>query len=233
MLDRAISTFMQKSSDLTENVGTTERVASVVAGSALIGMGIRTRSAGGVVAALTGGALLFRGATGHCPIFAAIGLSTAEEPSPNTSVAYGRGVQIEEEVTIARPREEIYRFWRNLENLPRVMSHLRSVTVDAGNRSHWVARGPADSSVEWDAEVINEVENELIGWRSLEGSAIDNAGSVHFEDAGQGRTRVRVILRYDPPGGRAGAAVARMLGEDPAMQIREDLQRLEGVLDRA
>jgi uncharacterized membrane protein len=104
--------------------------------------------------------------------------------------------------------------------------------VTGEGRSHWVAKAPAGTTVEWDAEVYNEKENEMIAWRSLEGSQVDNAGSVHFTPAPGGRgTQVRVVLKYDPPAGVIGAAVARLFGESPAQQIDEDLRRFKQLME--
>jgi uncharacterized membrane protein len=125
----------------------------------------------------------------------------------------------------------LYRFWRDFENLGRFMHHLQGVRVE-GNRSHWIACGPLGTRFEWDAEIITERPNELIGWRSLPGSAIDTAGSVHFRELpGEGGTEVRVVLKYDPPAGKAGAAVARLFGQSPQGQIREDLKRLKAFME--
>jgi uncharacterized membrane protein len=125
----------------------------------------------------------------------------------------------------------LYRYWRNFENLPSFMNHLKSVTAD-GNRSHWVAKAPLGTSVEWDAEVITDRRGELIGWRSLEGSDVDAAGSVHFTEARGGRgTEVRVVLKYDPPAGKVGAAVARWLGAAPEQQIAEDLDSFKRLME--
>ena len=127
---------------------------------------------------------------------------------------------------------EVYRFWRNFENLPRFMDHLESVAVIDEDRSHWVAKAPAGTKVEWDAVIHNEIEDELIAWRSLPGSEVNNAGSVHFEPTADGRgTEVRVILSYDPPAGKVGAAVAKLLGEEPSQQVEEDLRRFKQVMD--
>ncbi|HYC31071.1 MAG TPA: SRPBCC family protein, partial [Gemmatimonadales bacterium] len=111
--------------------------------------------------------------------------------------------------------------------------HLESVRVMDERRSHWVAKGPAGSRIEWDAEIHNELPNELIAWRSLPGAEVDHAGSVHFEPSAAGGTEVRVILRYDPPGGKAGAAVARLFGEEPSQQVAEDLRRFKQVMEAA
>ena len=130
-----------------------------------------------------------------------------------------------------KPVEELYQFWRNFENLPRFMDHLESVTIIDEGRSHWVVKGPAGIRVEWDAEIHNEIPNELIAWRSLAGSEVDNAGSVHFMPTEIGDTEVRVVLRYDPPAGKLGATVARLFGEEPSRQVAEDLRRLKQVVE--
>jgi uncharacterized membrane protein len=215
------------------NVGQTERWASALAGGALAIYGLTRRTWGGAVLALVGGTLIYRGSTGHCHMYEMLGVNTAETTdNPLVSVPAGRGVKVEKSVTINRPPEELYRFWRNFENLPRFMNHLGSVTTTGGGRSHWVAKAPAGGTVEWDAEIYNEKENELIAWRSLEGADVDNAGSVRFDPAPDGRgTIVRVALKYDPPAGKLGALVAKLFGEEPAQQIEEDLQRFKQVME--
>ena len=131
-------------------------------------------------------------------------------------------------VTINQPIELLYRFWRNLENLPQFMRHLESVEKITDTISHWRAKGPAGMTVEWDAEIYNEVANKLIAWRSLEGSDVVSAGSVNFDRAADGlATRVTVHLQYSPPMGKVGAAVARFFGADAETEIREDLHRFK------
>jgi uncharacterized membrane protein len=137
---------------------------------------------------------------------------------------------VDESITIHRPLPQVYRFWRNFENLPQFMKHLDMVAMREAGVSHWVARGPAGMKVEWDARIINEVENKVIGWQSLEGSMVSTAGSVNFDESDRG-TRVRVHLQYNPPAGKLGAAVAWLLGEEPGQQIREDLRRLKQLLE--
>src|SRR5262249_49471792 len=123
--------------------------------------------------------------------------------------------------------EELYRTWRNFENLPRFMRHLVSVQSH-GDRSHWVARAPGGTTVSWDAEIVNDEPNRLIAWRSLEGSTVDTAGSVHFTPAADGHgTEVQVTLKYDPPAGRLGSWVAWLFGEEPGVQIEDDLARFK------
>ena len=211
------------------NVGENERLASQLGGGVLLLSGLMRGGVGGLALTAAGGALLYRGITGQCHCYRALGIDTADaERGPFDSVPAQTGARVEEAVTINSPPEELFRFWRQLENLPRFMQHLRSVTVGDGNRSHWVADAPLGRTIEWDAEIHNERENELIAWRSLEGSQVETAGSVHFTPAPGGRgTEVRVNLKYNPPAGPIGIALAKILGADAAQQIREDLRRLK------
>jgi len=141
-------------------------------------------------------------------------------------------IRVQKTVTINRSPEELYRFWRDFQNLPRFMNHLGSVQVIGDKRSHWVARGPAGMRVEWDAEVIEDRSNEVIKWRSLEGSDVDNVGSVRFERAPGGRgTVVRVEIEYSPPAGVIGAGLAKLFGEDPEWQLKDDLRRFKQVME--
>ena len=216
------------------NINDPERWISVVAGSAVAAYGLKLRSLPGLVLAAVGGALVWRGATGHCPVYETLGISSAPEEGEgnNVSVPYGRGVRVEKSVTINASPERIYTFWRNFENLPRFMHNLDRVEVKDSARSHWWAKGPAGTTMDWEAEIINEIPNELIGWRSMEGSKVDNAGSVHFTAVAGGRgTEVKVVLRYDPPAGVLGARISRILGEDPAANVQEDLRRLKMLLE--
>jgi uncharacterized membrane protein len=210
------------------NVGKTERLVSAVASAAVIALALRRKRFRGVLFPL-GGTLLSRAVTGRCAVNRALGRNTAKADRVSP-VARGEGIKVERTITVNRPREEVYHFWRQLENLPRFMDHLESVTVLDEDRSHWVAKAPAGTRVEWDASIQDEIENELIAWRSLPGSDIDNAGSVHFIPAGDG-TEVRVVMSYDPPAGSVGAAVAKLLGEEPEQQVEEDLRRFKQVME--
>ena len=223
------------------NVGRTERYISMAVGGALAAYALRRRDVPGGLAALAGAALLYRGSTGHCPVNEAIGRDSAHghgyaaiaDEGSDTRERLGgpRGVHVDDTVTINRPVAEVYRFWRNFENLPQFMQHLESVSMREGGISHWVAKGPAGMNVEWDARIINEVEHKVIGWQSLEGSMVSTAGSVTFEQAPGGGTRVRVHFQYDPPAGKLGAAVARLFGEEPNKQVRDDLRRFKELME--
>lgn len=133
-------------------------------------------------------------------------------------------------VIINQPPERLYRFWRKLENLPRFMNHIKSVTILDQKRSHWVVAAPIGDTVEWDAEIIEDKENETIVWKSLEGADVDNTGSVSFAPAAGG-TEVKVALAYKPPGGALGAAFAAFFGENPQQQLQEDLDRFKLLME--
>ncbi|MBI3804055.1 MAG: SRPBCC family protein [Nitrospirae bacterium] len=139
------------------------------------------------------------------------------------------GIKVEKSIIIRKPPTVLYHFWRNFENLPQIMNHLKSVTVLNASKSRWVAKAPAGTSVEWDAEIIKDKVNELISWRSVEGD-VDHTGSVHFDPVPEG-TQVRVMVQYHPPGGKIGAAVAKLFGEEPSQQIEDDLNRFKAFME--
>lgn len=218
----------------TRNVGTVERWGSLALGAAMIALAIRQRGGLRLLAATAAAGLLYRGLTGHSPTYSALGISTRPPLQPSNceaSVRYGSGVRVEHAVAVARPADELYRFWRRLETLPHFMTHVEEVTVLTNQRSRWRVRAPVGSRVTWEAEIINDVPSQLIGWRSLPGSAIHHAGSVHF-DQRDDLTQVRIVLEYAPPARYVGASVARILGEDPNRQIAADLQRFKSIAER-
>jgi len=210
-----------------QNITDVERWGSMAAGVGLALYGVTKRGAAGWLMAGAGALLVQRGMSGHCRAYEFLGINTAGIGSDTRQALAGsRGVIVEESVTIGRPAGELYRFWRNFENLPRFMRHLDSIERVTDTLSRWRAAGPAGTHVEWNAEIINEVPGKVIGWRSLEGSDVVSAGSVNFEETGAG-TRLRVRLQYSPPGGKVGDALARLMGRDAATEIREDLQQLK------
>lgn len=132
-------------------------------------------------------------------------------------------------VTIDRPRETLYAFWRDLTNLPRVMPHVKSIRVLDAQRSHWTAQGP-DGAIEWVSEIIDDKPNERLAWRSLDDSPVYNAGSVRFDASRDGSgTRVTVELLYDPPAGTVGASLAKLLGRSG--EIRADLAAFQRLIE--
>lgn len=142
------------------------------------------------------------------------------------------GTGVVRALTINLPRQEVYAFWRDFENLPRFMRHLESVTVLDERRSHWVAKGPAGTTVEWDAEITADEPGSLIAWQSVGNSDINNAGAVHFSDApGDRGTELLVELTYEAPGGAIGRGIAKLFGEEPKLQVREDMRRFKALIE--
>jgi uncharacterized membrane protein len=205
-----------------------ERWVTLATASALIAYGFTRRSLPGMCLAVAAAPIAYKGLAGTWP------LVNGARTSDDTRVALSanRGIHVREAIGLEKPLAEVYRFWRSFENLPRFMRHLRRVTDLGNNRSHWEANGPAHVKVEWDAEIINEVENSVIGWKSLPGSDVVTAGSVNFSTVRGGRsTQVAVHLQYSPPAGRAGAMLATIFGGNPAHMIREDLRHLKQLLE--
>lgn len=218
---------MQRPVSSRVNIGRMERGISLVSGMALLAYTLSRRPKLGLPIALDAGYMLYRGVTGHCVFYQMLGINRAEADGHE-------GILVERAVTVNRPRAELYQMWRDFENLPQFMQHLESVQVDDrdSGRSHWVAKGPLGKNIEWDAEVIEERDNELLVWKSLPGSLVESMGRVEFTDAPSGRgTIVRVSMQYNPPAGSLGAAFAKLLGKEPGTQIKEDLRQFKQIME--
>lgn len=206
-----------------------ERWSAFALAAGLVGLGLSRRSAGGWCVAATAVPFAWRGVTGRWP-----GGVTLLRPSDDTREALSgsRGVNVRESIRLENPVDEVYRFWARLDNLPRFMRHLVTVTDLGGGRSHWAARGPAGVTVEWDAEIINQIPNRVLAWKSLPGGDVTSAGSVTFEPAREDRgTQLTVTLQYAPPAGPLGRTVALLFGREPSQTIREDLRALKQILE--
>lgn len=211
---------------MQRNVRDWERVASIAAGAALLWFAARRRHR---LAASAGAGLVVRGLGGYCPLNATLGRGGRADT--RTALGGARGIHVYESITINRPAHELFTFWRDFANLPRFMEHLERVEVKSPTRSVWTAKAPAGMRVQWEAEVINEIEGRLIGWRSTANADVATAGSVRFVPATDGGTEIIVHLQYEPPARKLGALVASMFGEEPSQQIRADLRRLKSLLD--
>jgi len=210
-----------------------ERVVSLVGGAAFALVGAFRRGWVGLGMGLAGGGLLMRGATGNSLILRLLGKNRAVVDSgARVAVPHEQGVRVEDAILIERSPNELYEFWRDFTNLEQVLSYVRSVEVYEGNRSHWVVEGPAGAPISWDAEIINDVPNEVIAWRTVDGAVVDHAGSVRFRPTPDGNaTTVQVTFEYAPTGGPLGVAVARLFGRAPEQQVPDALQRLKEIMD--
>lgn len=216
------------------NVGEEERVWSTVGGGLLLTYGLKRASIGGILLAAVGGYLAYRGMSGHCPVSERIGRNTAgEEAGPI------QPIEISTSLTVYKPREEVYQFWRKLENLPRFMSHLKEVRQLDSTHSHWIAQlgegkvAETVGSVAWDAQIIHETANERLVWKSVEGASIDNAGEVRFTDSPDGfGTQIHATIRYRPPVGHLGGAIMKLFNPAFSQLIENDLRRFKDVIEK-
>lgn len=219
---------MASTSDNNQNQGQTEaseteRWASLIGGGAMVLMGLSQRSLRGVLTAVAGGGLIYQGATKQ---------STIKQAQQAITGSVSQAIKVEKTVTIDKPASELYRFWHNFENLPNFMKHLKSVKVYDNKRSHWIATAPLGASVEWDADIIEDRENEFISWASVEGADVDNSGFVRFKKApGDRGTEVKVVMEYNPPGGALTATFAKLFGEEPEQQIGDELRRFKMLME--
>lgn len=233
--EQMIESSQQRSRGSKNNVADPERVVSAVAGGALIAFGVKHGGLLGMSLSLLGGGLLHRGATGHCYVYDATGVNTKDPGSASVigklpSILSGP-VRVKKATTVNRSPAEVYKYWRNFENLPNFMQHLDSVTTAGENRSHWKARAPFGMTVEWDAELTSDVENQRIGWASIEGSDIPNSGTVEFRPTIDRGTEIIVTMIYEAPGGKIGEWAAWALGEEPSLQVADDLRRFRSIME--
>lgn len=231
----------QQRLDAGQNVGPSERQVSLASGGILAVLGLARRDWVGIGLAAVGASLLHRGATGKCYMYQALGMNSAVGNAAESESFQGRGRQqsdfsrglhVAQAFTVARSAQECYDFWRKLENLPRIMSHIEEVSMLDERRSHWVAKAPklAGGRYEWDAETTDDVPGRQISWRSLPGADIENAGTVRFEEGPRG-TIVRAEIAYVPPGGRLGNLIVSLLGQSPDRVLREDLRNFKRVME--
>lgn len=229
--DSTVARVIHKLPQMRTNVGSNERWLSLAAGGTLAVLAA-TGHTPPVASGLLAAGLLIRGATGNCPAYQALGVSTSDSTKPNAALAGGHGTKVEYAVTVSKPAADVYAFWRDFENLPQFMTHLLDVDTTTDNQSHWVARGPLGITFEWDAQILTDEPGRMIAWKSLSGADVDTAGSVHFTELPNDRgTEVRVTLKYDPPAGKVGTALAKLIGQSPESQIKADMRRFKQIME--
>ena len=200
-------------------------------GSALLSYGVKKRSVAGGVATLVGADLICAGITGH-HFHEVLGVKSFNGTRRRSAIPHQLGVHIDTSIFVGVDVKDAYNYMRDFQNLPYFMDHLQDVRIIDDRCSHWTARGPIGTTIEWDARIISDIPNQLISWTSENNPVVDNAGSVRFEPASDGRgTNIRVSMQYLPPAGALGAIVAKLLGQEPEGQIKNDLQHLKQVLE--
>jgi uncharacterized membrane protein len=209
----------------TVNVSPFERVASTGIGGYLLYDAIANKGKWGWVKAVGGALLLYRGVSGYCPAYGAMGRSQLPVPY--------KTINIRTKLTVNKPRSEVYTFWRKLENLPLFMKHLESVEKIDEKYSNWKAKFPGQPmSIEWKAEIVKEREGEFIGWSSTEDATIKNAGKVEFKEALGGRgTEINVVIAYHPPMGIVGSGIAKLFNKKVEKMIRKDIQNFKSYIE--
>lgn len=215
------------------NTSMGERWASAALGGVLIAFGMRSRTWMRWPLAVAGGDLLARGASGRSLLYRILDIDRSGGGLQSIQKAVtGRRFTVEKTITIAVPAGEAFRFWRNFENLPRVMRHLKSVRTMDEKRSHWTAKAPVGLGIEWDAEITDERQDRKIAWSTVADSEIETKGVVMFEPVQDGNaTEVRVYLEYLPPAGKIGKTFAKLFGKDPSRTVEEDLRSLKSTLE--
>lgn len=214
-----------------QNITDSERWLSAIAGSMIAFLGLRRGGIGGGLLAVTGTALMGRGAFGYCPVTASLGANPAERQIAE-KLGWSAAAAVTRTVTINKAPEEVYRYFRDFKNLPSFMAHVERIDVLDESRSHWVVHAPAGRTVEWDALITDDRPNERICWTSAAGADVRNTGSVEFMAAPAGRgTEVRATIAYEPPAGQAGRLFAKLWGEEPGKQAHDDLRRLKQLLE--
>lgn len=217
------------------NVGTVERWASMFGGGFLAGAGLRRGGVGGAVMGVAGAILLHRGATGHCSVYAAMGVNTASPGAAprtaSTARRAGGGVRLEASVTVNRMAQELYGYWRDFTRAPSYMDRILSVRAQDPWRSVWTAEGPRGATVEWTSEVTDDEPGRRIAWRSLPGSDLPHRGSVEFIPGRPGETTVHHTLELDAPGGLVGEAIARLMHDWTEEMLHADLRRFKTLME--
>lgn len=228
-INRDLERYNSTSRPLTVNLTWPERLASIASGASLFSGSIKnifSHPVRNIVLTATGGYLVYRGITGNCPLYSYITNVISHDRTSN--------INIRTSVYVDKPRKEVYDFWRNLENLPLFMSHLKRVTQLDSKRSRWEAKLPGNiGSVSWDAEIVNEDPGKVIGWKSVEGSDIDNAGKVEFMDAADGKgTVIQAVISYLPPtGGYLKSKIAGLLSPVFEKLVRSDINNFKHYIE--
>lgn len=225
--------FFGRREGTSMNFVNAQRVLSALGGGALVAYGLRRRDMLGSLTAAAGGLLIYRAVAGRFPALGALLPGTRSDGRERQGrVNPDEALEVERSVTVLATPEELYSLWRDFSRLPGIMDYLERVTILSERRSHWVAKAPAGTSVEWDAEITEDRRGEIIAWESVPPAQIPNRGRVRFVPASGDRgTEVHVYLQYEPPVGKLGNAAARLFGRSPDQEVRNALTRVKQLVE--
>lgn len=213
------------------NVGAAERLGSIAVGGLLVAQAFRNRSLAGLAGAATGAGLLYRGATGHCPMYSALGLNTARNDKPGSEVGE-QAPRVRRSITIGKPPEELIRFWRDPKNLARINEHWAEVTAKSEDLTHWRVKAPANLPFEWDSQQTVSPDGRSLQWQSLPGTELPNKGSITFQPAPDSLGTVVILhMLFEPPLGSAGAQFAKALHKVPRAIGGKSLRRFKSLVE--
>lgn len=213
------------------NVGAFERMASTVAGTLLVTRGLRKPSPGRLLAAAAGADLIYRGLTGHCALYGTLGVNTAARNKSGADIP-ANAPEVKRAITIGKPPEELYAFWRNPDNLAKIMGHFAEVTPERDGILHWRVRGPLKQVFEWDSRHTEEQPNRVLTWQTLPGSTLVNHGRVTFQPGPDSTgTEVTLQMQFEPPLGSLGAGLVSVLHKVPRAIAGQSLRRFKSLVE--
>ena len=214
-----------------KNVGLQERLFSLGAGGSLALAGLFRGRLSGAAAMIAGASLVYRGMSGHCHVYDALGINTASHHS-STAVPAQAGVHVEESIAINAPKEEVMEFWRTPEKLQQALRHVEKIEAGDEGKLKWTAKGQFGRTLQWETETLNERGNEMFAWKSVPGGDVEMAGSIRVQPLNQGRgTLMTITLKYNPPGGKLGDFIASLAGRGTEQQLAEDLRNVKRLLE--
>jgi uncharacterized membrane protein len=209
---------------LKVNVSTIERVAMIAAGSYLLYKALSGKKKS-IVQSIAGGTMLVRGISGYCPVYDLV---------ENSKKLSGSNVNIRTSLRVDKPVDEVYDFWRKLDNLPKFMKHLSSVKELNNLTSEWTAKGPAGiGSLTWKAEILMDEPGKILSWHSLPGSSVDNAGKINFKQVDANSTELDIVISYHAPLGVAGEAAAKLLNPIFEKFVKSDIENFRKYMEES
>jgi len=214
------------------NVGKFERIASGVLGGAIALQGLRRRGLRGLLMAVGGGYLMYRGASGQCGLYSRAGIDRSGSTDSARPEVSHTAPEVQRSITVGRPAEELHEYWRDAEQLNQLLGEFATIEERSEGRLHWTVNGPLDRTMEWETEFVEDREGEVLRWETVEGTRLPSEWTVRYQDApGEQGTEVSLRVRFDPPGGAVGSALIERLGIAPKTIVAETLRRFRSLAE--